>query len=447
MQHDVDFFVIGGGSGGVRAARFAAQLGARVALAEDARLGGTCVNVGCVPKKLFSMASHVGEDLEDGRGFGWSAENVRFDWGVLKRAKDAEIARLNGIYERLLLGAGVEVIRGRAALDGPNAVRVGDRTVSAAHILIATGGRPVRPSIPGAHEAWVSDDLFELDTLPKHLVIAGGGYIGCEFASIFRGLGVDVDLVVRGDRILRGFDDDVRDHLTAEMGKRGVRIHGHSTITRIERTETGVIAHLSEGVNLPCGQVLLAAGRTPNTEGLGLADIGVATTARGAIEVDAHFRTSVPSIRAVGDVIDRVQLTPVALAEGMFVAHELFGDPRRPVVYENIPTAVFTTPNVGTVGQTEAWARARGPVRIYRSTFKPMKHTLSGRDERMLMKLVVCDRTDRVLGVHVVGPEAGEIVQGFAVALTCGATKAQLDATIGIHPTAAEELVTLRTPV
>ncbi|MCB9677147.1 MAG: glutathione-disulfide reductase [Alphaproteobacteria bacterium] len=443
---DYDLFVIGGGSGGVRGARIAAGFGARVGLAEEKYLGGTCVNVGCVPKKLFSYASHFHEEFEDARGFGWTSGEVSFDWATLKRNKDREIGRLNDVYARMLDRAEVEIHRARAVIEGPNRVRVGDRSYTAANILVAVGGRPWLPDFPGREHVLVSDDLFALERLPKRLVIAGGGYIACEFASIFNGLGLEVDLVYRGKHLLRGFDDDLRHHLANEMRKKGVRIHFDAAFASVEKTADGVKVHLTDGDHLAADAALFAVGRRPYTANLGLEAAGVEVSESGAIVVDDEFRTTAPGIYAVGDVIDRVQLTPVALAEGMFVARRLFGPGGPTVSYENIPTAVFTHPNIGTVGLTEAQARARfDRIRLYKSTFRPMKHTLSGRDEKTFMKLVVDDATDRVVGCHMIGPDAGEIVQGLAVALTCGATKAQFDATLGIHPTAAEEFVTMRT--
>ncbi|MCA9566799.1 MAG: glutathione-disulfide reductase [Myxococcales bacterium] len=446
-EHDVDLFVIGGGSGGVRAARIAAGLGARVALAEEARMGGTCVNVGCVPKKLFTYASHFGEDFEDAAGFGWDVGERSFSWKRLLAAKDAEIARLNAIYERLLVNAGVAIHPHRAVVVGPNAVEVGGKRVTADHILVATGGKPWKPGIPGRDHCWTSDDLFALQDLPSSILVVGAGYIGCEFAGIFEGLGVQVTLVHRGDQILGGFDHDVREHLATEMRKRGVQLHMGAFPVRVDPVEGGMRVHLSDGSDHLVGGVLLATGRRPYTSELGLDLVGVDLGNNGSVKVDHHYRTNVPSIFAVGDVVDHVQLTPVALAEGMYVAHHLYGKKGRKPRYDLVPTAVFTNPNVGTVGLTEEAAREQvDDVVVYESRFKPMKHTLSGRDTATYMKLVVDGESDRVLGCHVVGPEAGELVQGIAVALTAGARKADFDATIGIHPTSAEELVTLRTP-
>jgi glutathione reductase (NADPH) len=446
-EYDYDLFVIGGGSGGVRGARIAAALGVRVGMAEERYLGGTCVNVGCVPKKLFTYASHFSEDFEDAAGFGWSVGEASFDWSVLKKNKDKEIARLNDIYARMLDRVDVEVFHERAVLDGPHRVRMGDRVVSARYILIAVGGRPWLPDFPGHEHVMVSDDLFAMHRLPKSIVIAGGGYIACEFASIFNGLGVDVELVYRGDMLLRGFDHDIRHHIGNELRKKGIRIHFDTVFESVVRTSNSCVrVNLTDGDHCEAEAVLFAVGRRPYTAGLGLETADVQVDDRGAILVDDTFQTSASCIYAVGDVIDRVQLTPVALAEGMFVARQLFGGPDQKVSYENIATAVFTTPNVGTVGLTEHQARERhGKLRLYKSTFRAMKNTLSGNQEKTFMKLVVDDATDRVLGVHMVGPDAGEIIQGIAIAVNMGAKKADFDRTIGIHPTAAEEFVTMRT--
>jgi glutathione reductase (NADPH) len=446
-EYDVDLFVIGAGSGGVRGARIAGSLGARVAIAEEARFGGTCVNVGCVPKKLFTYASHFRDHFEDAEGYGWTVGDRTHDWQTLVANKDREIARLNGIYERLLRNAGCTIHPHRAVVTGPNAVEVGGQRVTAEHILVATGGRPWKPSIPGRHLCWDSDDLFALDTLPPRILIVGGGYIACEFASIFAGLGVEVVLVCRGERLLRGFDHDIQTHLAEELQKRGIELRLNTFPVRVDERDEGRCVHLSDGSDCIVGGVLLATGRVPYTEELGLDLVGVELGTNGSVLVDAHYRTNVPSIFAVGDVVDHVQLTPVALAEGMYVAHHLFGAKGRKPRYDLIPTAVFTNPNVATVGLTEAAARAvHDDVQVYVSRFRPMLHTLSGRDEKMLMKLVVDGATDRVLGCHMVGAEAGELVQGLAVAMTAGARKSDFDATIGIHPTAAEEFVTMRTP-
>jgi len=448
-MHDYDLFVIGGGSGGVRAARMAGQRGARVALAESGALGGTCVNLGCIPKKLYGYAAHYGEAFEESHGFGWRGPAPAFDWATLKRNRAIEIMRLNGVYEKLLAGAGVQLVRGRARLADAHTVEVGAERFRARHILIATGGAPQRPAFAGQELAITSNEIFDLEPFPRRLLVLGGGYIACEFASIFNGLGSRVTQIYRGAQILRGFDDDIRAFVAAEMAKKGVELRLNADVAAIERAAGGsLLVRLRDGAAVEVDAVLAATGRRPNVGGLGLEAAGVRLDERGAIAVDGEFRSSLPHIHALGDVIDRVQLTPVALAEAMVLVDRLFGDGRRKLDYENIPTAVFTHPNIGTVGLTEAKARQRfGSLRIYRTDFKPLRHTLSGSTERTLMKLVVDDASDRVLGVHMVGAEAGEIVQGFAVALRAGATKAVFDSTVGIHPTAAEEFVTLREPV
>ncbi len=449
---DFDFFVIGGGSGGVRAARMAGQRGVRVAMAESGALGGTCVNVGCIPKKLYSYAAHFAEAFEESHGFGWQGEAPTLDWPQLKANRAKEITRLNGIYLQLLQGAGVRLLTGHAQLLDAHTVRVNGERFTAQHILVATGGTPSVPPVPGGDLVVTSNAMFNLDPFPKRLVVVGGGYIACEFASIFNGLGAQVTLLHRGDQVLNGFDQDVRPFIAAEMRKAGVDLRLPGEVARIERTHDGLQVTLKNGDTLPADTVLYATGRVPNTQGLGLEVAGVKLSAKGAIEVDAHYQTSVPSIHAIGDVTARVQLTPVALGEGMALVDHLFGPatgkPARSMAYDLIPTAVFTHPNIGTVGDTEAQAREKyGKLRIYRTDFKPLKHTLSGSTERTLMKLVVDDASDRVVGLHMVGADAGEIVQGFAVAMKAGATKAVFDSTIGIHPTMAEEFVTMREAV
>ncbi len=447
-----DLFVIGAGSGGVRAARMAAQRGARVAVADDAPLGGTCVNLGCIPKKLYSFAAHYAEAFEEAHGYGWSVTAPTLDWQALKANRAAEITRLNGIYERLLVGAGAQIVRGRARVAGAGTVEVDGMRHAAKHILVATGGRPVVPVFPGSELAITSNEIFDLAVFPQHLLVVGGGYIACEFASIFRGLGAQVTQLYRGEQILRGFDTDIANFVADEVRKKGVDLRTRSDVERIERLPAQQGARLRvtlrDGSIQLADQVLYATGRHPNTEGLGLVEAGVALDENGAVRVDAHYATNVPGIHAVGDVIDRIHLTPVALAEAMVLVDRLFGTGQRTLDYDLIPTAVFTHPSVGTVGLSEAEARARfGAVRVFRSEFKALKHTLSGSTERTLMKLVVDAASDRVVGLHMVGADAGEVVQGFAVALKAGATKAQFDATIGIHPTAAEEFVTMREAV
>jgi glutathione reductase (NADPH) len=450
-QYDYDLFTIGGGSGGVRASRFASQYGARVAIAESKDLGGTCVNVGCIPKKLMSYSAHFHEDFADAAGFGWTVGETRFDWAALIAAKDKEIARLNGIYRNILDGAKVDIVEGYATIEDAHTVSVNGKRYTAAHLLVATGGHPTVPEIPGKELGIVSDDFFHLTALPKRSVVLGGGYIAVELASILNGLGSEVTLVYRGKHLLRGMDSELGVFLAEEMRKKGMTILFESNIEGIEAIKSagaGKRVKLSDGKTIDADCVLFATGRHANTAGLGLEKAGVALTDKGAVKVDDHFVSGVPSIHAIGDVIDRVALTPVALAEGMVVAARLFNKGGRDMSYENIPTAVFSHPNVGTVGLSEEDARKKvGEVRIFKSEFKALKHTLSGNAERTFMKLVVDAKSDRVLGVHMVGADAGEIVQGFAVALQCGATKAQFDATIGIHPTSAEEFVTMRTPV
>ena len=447
-DYDFDLFVIGGGSGGVRAARMAAGLGARVALAESGRLGGTCVNVGCVPKKLLVYASHYSEALADAADFGWSVGAARFDWPSLRAHKDTEITRLNGVYAGLLEGADVTTIRGRARLTGAHSVDVGGEAHSAAHILLATGARPKRASIEGHELAQISDDLFAWDDMPRRIVVAGGGYIATELACVLHGLGADVHLVHRREEVLRGFDADVRSHLTLELRKRGLHMHMNRTIERITPSGEGRHVVLSNGKVLEVDVVLSVMGRESNTEGLGLADLGVELNDGGAVRVDDGYCMNISSVFAVGDLIGRAQLTPVALAEGMFVAHELFGQGGVPVDYDLVPTAVFSQPEVGTVGLPEHEARLRYPeLRVFRSNFRPMKYTLGRRDTRALVKLLVDGASDRVVGCHIVGPDAGEITQGVAIAMKAGATKRDFDTTLGIHPTLAEELVTMRAPV
>ncbi|BEP39785.1 glutathione-disulfide reductase [Variovorax sp. V15] len=449
---DFDLFVIGGGSGGVRAARMAAQTGARVALAEAAELGGTCVNVGCIPKKLYSYAAGYAESFEEAAGYGWTlSEAPQFDWARLKAQRAKEITRLNGIYASLLKNAGVTLVTGWAQLVDPHTVEVDGKRHTARHLLVATGGTPFVPDIQGREHIVTSDAMFDLEPFPKRLLVVGGGYIACEFASIFNGLGSKVTQLHRRAHLLTGFDDDVRQFLANEMGKAGVDVRLNcdvASVTRGTGGAGGLTVTLARGQQIEADTVLFATGRVPNTQGLGLEAAGVKLDERGAIAVDAHYRSSVPSIYAVGDVSTRVQLTPVALAEAMVVVDELFGKGKRRLDYEFIPTAVFTHPNIGTCGYTELDARAKfGEVTVFSSEFKSLRHTLSGRSERTFMKLVVDKATDRVVGLHMVGADAGEVVQGFAVAMRAGATKAIFDSTVGIHPTAAEEFVTMREPM
>ena len=447
-EYDYDLFVIGGGSAGVRAARMSATYGARVALAEERYLGGTCVNVGCIPKKLFVYASHFTDNFVDAINFGWTVGAREFDWRTLITNKDAEIKRLNGIYDRLLQGAGVEVFEERATLVDSHSVAIGPRHVTAETILVATGGWPSVPAVPGAEHAITSNEVFHLDALPPRVIIVGGGYIAVEFAGIFSGMGAEVTQLYRGELFMRGFDHDARAHLVQEMVKAGVDLRFNADVAGIEKTSAGLVATLKSGQPLETDCVLFATGRSPNTGGLGLEAAGVAMNGNGAVIVDAAFRSSVPSIYAIGDVIDRVQLTPVAIAEAMIVARALYAGGSGTIDYPLAPSAVFSQPTLATVGLTEEAARERfAEVMVYKSAFRPLKHTISGRDEETLMKLIVDTASDRVVGVHMVGPEAGEIMQGIAVALTAGATKAMFDATIGIHPTVAEEFVSMREPV
>ncbi|WP_218241861.1 glutathione-disulfide reductase [Comamonas fluminis] len=448
QQQDFDFLVIGGGSGGVRASRVAASLGARVAVVEAAQLGGTCVNVGCIPKKLLSHAAHFSQLAEEAKGFGWQLGKPQFDWPTLIANKDREITRLNGVYAKMLAGAGVSVIQGRATLSGPNSVLVNGQTLNARHILIATGGTPSLPDIPGVEHAISSNEAFHLKELPRRVVVVGGGYIAVEFASIFHGLGAETTLLHRSQQLLRGFDADLGLHLAQEMARQGVAIRWSEEIQAIEKQADGLHLQLKSGEQLVVDCVMYATGRVPLTAGLGLEAAGVKTNDKGAIEVDSHFTTRVPSIHAVGDVIDRMALTPVALAEGTVVAHHLFGHGGKSAPdYELVPTAVFSHPQVGTVGLSEEAARQRfGAVQIFQSSFRPLSNRMGGEPENVFLKLIVSKADQRVRGVHMVGEGAGELMQGFAVALQCGATKPQFDATIGIHPTVAEELVTMREP-
>jgi len=446
---DYDLFVIGAGSAGVRAARMAGAAGAKVAVAEDRYLGGTCVNVGCIPKKLFVYAAHFAEDFADAAGYGWTVAPEGFDWPTLIANKDTEIARLNGIYDRLLGNAGVTLIEGRATVTGPQEVRVGDHLFAVERILVATGGWPYVPDIPGRELAITSNEAFHLEELPRRVIVVGGGYIAVEFAGIFNGLGVDTVQLYRGPHFLRGFDEDVRQCLAVEMRKKGIDLRFNANIARIVRDGDDLCAELEDGNEIAADLILYATGRVPNTADLGLEAVGVELAGNGAVKVDDRFQSTVPSIYALGDVIDRLALTPVAIAEAMVLVDNLYKGGDRRMDYANVPTAVFSQPPIGTVGLTEAEARraCADGVDVYVSEFRPLKHTLTGGEEKTLMKLIVDRLSDRVVGLHMVGADAGEIAQGFAVALKAGATKADFDATIGIHPTAAEEFVTMREPV
>ena len=410
-------------------------------------MGGTCVNVGCIPKKLFVYASHFHQDFSDAAAYGWSVKPDSFDWRILVDNKDNEIKRLNGIYERLLEGSGVTIVDGRASVLDPHTVEVAGQHYTAGHILVAAGSWPTDLRYEGGEHVISSNEAFYLDELPKKVIVEGGGYIAVEFAGIFNGLGVDTTLVYRGPLILRGFDKDIRQHLLGEMEKKGITIKLNSSFEKVEKTDTGLTVRLSDGTSLEADTVMSAIGRRPKVTGLGLEEVGVKMKENGAVIVDDYFRTSVPSIYAVGDIIDRYQLTPVALAEGMAVSKTLYRDTPSVVDYEYIPTAVFSQPPIGTVGLTEDEARERyGDILLFKSTFRTLKDTLTGSDEQTFMKMIVDKESDKVVGIHMVGSDAGEMIQGFAVALKAGATKAVFDSTIGIHPTSAEEFVTMREP-
>jgi len=445
-QYDFDLFTIGGGSGGVRASRVAAGYGARVAIAESGRFGGTCVNVGCIPKKLFSYAAHFRDDFEDAAAYGWSLAGQRFDWRTLVANKDKEIARLNAVYERLLATAGAEVVRGRAALRDAHTVEVAGRSWSARHILIATGSRPQVPDIPGKSHAITSDAVFHLERLPARAIVVGGGYIAVEFASIFNGLGVQTTLAYRRHRLLREFDAELGTRLGEEIQKKGVMVHFGAEPASITKLPDGVLEVVyADGMHARAELVLFATGRVPNSKGLGLEAAGVRLGPVGEVLVDAYSKSSVDSIHAIGDVTNRINLTPVATAEGMALAKTLFGGAPSAMDHDNVPTAVFANPNLAAVGLSEESARERYPeLQVYKTSFRSLKHTLTASEEKTFMKLLVDAASQRVVGAQMIGPEAPEIIQGIAIAVKLGATKAQFDATIGIHPTAAEEFVTMR---
>jgi glutathione reductase (NADPH) len=450
MAFDVDFFVIGAGSGGVRAARVAASHGAKTLVAEESRIGGTCVIRGCVPKKLYVYASRFADDFADSAGFGWSVGEARFDWRRLVAAKDNEIARLSAAYRTNLEASGAKLVEERATVVGPQRIRLrsGDE-VSARHVLVATGARPaLLPAVEGLEHAITSDEVFDMAVFPRRLLVVGGGYIAVEFASLFQRLGSAVTQVMRAPNVLRGFDDDMREGVRAAMARAGVKLRFACLPSGIEKRADGDLrVRLSDGSSLEVDQVLIATGRLPNTEGLGLEAAGVALSPLGAVRVDEGLTSSTPSIHAVGDVIHRVNLTPVAIREGQALADRLFGSGAKPIRYETIASVVFGTPELGAVGLSEAQARARFPnVHVYKADFRPLRATLSGSGERSLMKLVVDGESDRILGAHILAPDAGEMIQLVAVAMTMGATKADFDATVAVHPTAAEELVTMRAP-
>ena len=448
-KYDYQLFVIGAGSGGVRAARTAASKGVSVAVAEDRYLGGTCVNVGCVPKKLYSIAAHYHEDFSDSEGFGWTLGKApHFTWSTLREHKKDEIRRLNGIYERLLDNSGVTLLNGRARIVDAHHVEVNNQRYSAETILIAVGGWPWRPDIPGAEHMIDSNAVFDLPEFPQRFLVYGGGYIAVEFASIFNGLGADTTLVYRGDLFLRGFDNEVREFTRDEMAKKGVTLTFATSISRIDKQGDGALkVTLDSGESIEVDQILCATGRRPHFEGLGLDNIDVELTDSGKLNVDEYYRTATPSVCALGDIIDGPELTPVALAHAMrFVSYHYENTTPSPFDAGHVATAVFCHPNIGTVGMSEESAREQlEAIRVYSTSFRPMKHTLSGRDARCLMKLIVDDATDRVVGAHMVGDDAGELIQGIAIAVRAGLTKADFDATIGIHPTSAEEFVTMRT--
>lgn len=443
---DFDLFVVGAGSGGVRAARMAAAAGARVAVAEERYMGGTCVNVGCIPKKLYSYAAHYHYDFEDSAGFGWQLERPQFDWAGLRDAKQREITRLNGIYQNLLATSGATVMHGRARLCDAHTVEVGGKRFTAKYILIATGGWPFVPEFPGREHVVTSNEIFDLPEFPRRVLIAGAGYIAVEFAGIFAGLGAQTLLSYRGTEMLKDFDPDLRERFAREAAKH-VQLMPRTQVARVEKRAGGLLVSMQDGARHEVDCVLFATGRRPSVANLGLENTRVELNADGMIVVDSMFRTAEPSICALGDVVGRLTLTPVALAEGMVVADHLFGDGRRTISYDNVATAIFSHPNIATVGLSEPDAAERYPkLTIFESDFRALRHTLSGRDERTYMKVVVDAASDRVVGMHMMGPDAGEVIQGFAAAMNCGLTKAQLDGTLGIHPTMAEEFVTMRMP-
>jgi glutathione reductase (NADPH) len=442
---DFDLFVIGGGSGGVRCARIAAGHGARVGVAEERFWGGTCVNVGCVPKKLLVQAGEYGAWADDAAGFGWTIKKGPHDWSKLIAAKDKEISRLNGIYRRLLDGAGCKIFDARATFIDAHTLDVGGQRITAEHIVIATGGHPERVPVPGADLAIISDDTFYLPVMPKKIAIVGSGFIAVEFAGIFKGLGAEVHLIYRQPLPLRGFDQDLREGLAEALAAQGVVLHPGCQPEKVEAAGQGRVLTFGGGQTLDVDTVFFATGRRPATERLGLEKVGVTVNKNGAVVIDAKLRTAAPNIYAIGDVTDRINLTPFAIAEGHALADSLFGKNPRPVSLDNVPAAVFSTPPIGTVGLTEEQAAANGPVDVYVAKFTPMRHTLSGRARKTMMKLVVDQATQKVVGAHMLGEDAPELIQGIAIAVVMGATKADFDRTIGIHPTAAEEFVTMRT--
>lgn len=444
-HYDFDLFVIGAGSGGVRAARMASDRGVRVAIAEERYIGGTCVNVGCVPKKLLVYASQFQEQFDAAAGFGWTVGKSQFNWSSLIANKNQEIERLQAVYHALLQKSGVSLINGRATVLDAHTVAADGKNYSAERILIATGGWPFVPDIPGKQHIVTSNDMFFLEQLPKRIIIVGGGYIAVEFACILHGLGVNVAICHRGHKLLRGFDEDIRDFLTDQMTQKGINILLDTDIEAIECSGDAFSVRLIDGSKASTDLVMYATGRTPNSTGFGLETLGVELDNEGAIKVNGDYQTNVPSLYALGDVTNRFNLTPVAIAEGMALVNKLYVKQPKPVDYDTIPTAVFSQPSIGTVGLTETQAREKFPdIDIYKTRFTPMKNTLSGIDEKTLIKMIVIRSTGRVVGIHMVGTDAPEIIQGMAVAMRAGATKAVFDSTVGIHPTAAEEFVTLR---
>jgi glutathione reductase (NADPH) len=445
VDYDYDLVTIGAGSGGVRASRMAAQMGAKVAICEESRVGGTCVIRGCIPKKLLVYGAHFADDFEDAASYGWTLPTPSFDWPALIAAKDKEIDRLNGIYLNILKTNGVELLEGRAVLADPHTVEVAGRRITAANILIATGGWPTMPKLPGIEHAITSNEALDLKALPKRIAIVGGGYIAVEFAGIFNGLGAQVTEIIRADKLLRGFDEDLRGVIGEEMTKKGIEILTGTQVDAIEKTAEGYRLKLDKGEALTVDAVMYATGRAPMTGGIGLAEAGIQISKSGAVAVDGYSRSSVPHIFAVGDVTDRINLTPVAIKEGAAVAMTLFGGTPTEADHKDVPSAVFSQPPIATVGLNEAEARtAHGDIDVYVSSFRPLKFTLTERQEKTFMKLIVERAAGRVVGCHMLGMDAAEIIQGFAVAIKCGATKAQFDATVGIHPSAAEEFVTMK---
>lgn len=445
MTYDYDLFVIGAGSGGVRAARMSANLGAKVAIAEERYLGGTCVNVGCIPKKLFVYGSHFSEEFDESAAYGWCVGDTNFEWSTLLENKNREISRLNGIYRNLLESPGAEIYETHAELKDPHTIGVGEHQVTADKVLVATGSWPAIPSFPGRELVQTSNDAFFFESLPERIIVVGGGYIAVEFAGIYQGLGVETTLLYRGPLFLRGFDDSIREFVRDQLIEKGVDLRFNSVVSEVKQGQDGKIAHLSDGTTFIADEILYATGRRPLSSSCGLDQAGVQLDENGAVRVDSNYQTNRPNIYAIGDVIEGLQLTPVAIAEGMCIAYNLFGGESRQVSYDDIATAVFCQPNIGTVGPTEAIARTKfADLHVYESSFRPLKFTMSDNQERTYMKLLVDGSSDRVVAAHMVGSEAGEIIQGLAVAIKAGATKADFDATIGIHPTAAEEFVTMR---